>query len=346
MQAGFQHKVLAMHNGPNIESVTLADVNILFVPASIEIFSLPMSAGYARQFSEQIRSADILHYHFPFPFADLLHLLLRPTQPCLVSYHSDIVRQRFSGCLYRPLMNHFLSRVDRIIAASDNYRLSSHALKDHKDKVETIPYGLDPSSYPPVNTAVAEQLQAKLGNHFFLFVGALRYYKGLPYLIEAARISGLPVVIAGEGRIEKQLRQQSSGITNIHWLGPVNEVEKIALLHLCRAFVYPSHLRAEAFGISLLEAALCGRPMISAEIGTGTSFVNQHGVTGLVVPPADADALANAMTLLAKNGYLAEQLGHNAQSRFDALFNANKMIQAYHDLYWRLLNHQSMHEHT
>src|SRR5690606_19545518 len=115
-----------------------------------------------------------------------------------------------------------------------------------------------------------EAWRERLGGEFFLFVGALRYYKGLKFLVEAARQTGLPVVLAGQGQLEPGLELPA----NVTLLGAVSEADKAALLALCRAFVFPSHLRSEAFGVALLEAAFAGVAMISCEIGTGTSYVN------------------------------------------------------------------------
>src|SRR5690606_38814370 len=137
----------------------------------------------------------------------------------------------------------------------------------------------------------------KLPDPFFLFIGVLRYYKGLHILLKAIENTALPVVIAGSGPEEKKLMQmaQNLKLTNVFFLGEISEVDKMALLQLCYAFVFPSHLRSEAFGISLLESAMMGKPMISCETGTGTSFINLHNDTGFVVPPNDPDALYKAM---------------------------------------------------
>ena len=85
--------------------------------------------------------------------------------------------------------------------------------------------------------------------------------------------------------------------------------DKIALLHLCYGFIFPSHLRSEAFGISLLEAATVGRPMISCEIGTGTTFVNAANETGLVINPGSPLALREAMQYLLDNPAIAAKMG-------------------------------------
>ena len=112
--------------------------------------------------------------------------------------------------------------------------------------------------------------------------------------------------------------------------------EKVTLLQNCRAAVLPSHLRSEAFGMFLVEGALFGRPLISCEIGTGTSYVNAHGETGLVVPPDDATALASAMNVLLRDEALADRFGRGARSRYEQLFSGPVLGRAYAELFKEL----------
>jgi rhamnosyl/mannosyltransferase len=79
-----------------------------------------------------------------------------------------------------------------------------------------------------------------------------------------------------------------------------------------------------------------GKPMISCEIGTGTSFVNQHGKTGYVVQPDDPSALAEAMERLVADGEAAASLGTAARLRYEECFTAERMGNAYAALYKRL----------
>src|SRR5690606_26566538 len=98
---------------------------------------------------------------------------------------------------------------------------------------------------------------------------------------------------------------------------------------------------SEAFGISLLEGAMFGKPMISSEIGTGTSYINSHGETGLVVPPGDVQALRLAMDRLWHDQALAERMGAAAQQRYIELFTAERMSQSMADIYQQVLaNHE------
>jgi rhamnosyl/mannosyltransferase len=321
----------------------LDGVTVHTVRRQVNIASTPMSWRFLSQLQTLATRFDVIHYHFPWPWMDLAHLLGRVSTPSVVTYHSDVVRQTGWMTLYRPLMHRFLASVNRIIVTSPNYLATSPILARYQDKCTVIPIGLDPASYPPPTNSKLEHWRARVGEGFFLFVGVLRYYKGLHLLVEAARRSGLPIVIAGDGPMATTLHAQSRDITNIHWLGNVSEDDKAALLSLCKAFVFPSHLRAEAFGISLLEAAMHGKAMISTEIGTGTSYINQHHETGIVVPPENPQALADAMQTLSNDAQLSSAYGQAAQQRFTQLFQAEQGADQHAALYHDLLqaNHHA-----
>ena len=306
----------------------------------INIASTGFSHSVISDFAELASQADIIHYHFPWPFMDMVHFITRLHKPTILTYHSDIVKQKWLLKLYNPLMHAFMNSVDHIVATSPNYVATSSVLQRYKDKTSVIPIGLDKDSYPVPVTEKCNYWQAILGSKFFLFVGNLRYYKGLHILLDALQGVDYPVAILGSGVIEKDLRKQAEllGLKNIHFLGALSDEDKVSLIQCCYAMVFPSHLRSEAFGISLLEGAMFGKPMISCEIGTGTTFINVANETGLVTPPADSDALRKAMRTLWDNPSLAEKFGHAGKARFQNLFTADVMIQSYVDLYRQLLN--------
>jgi len=303
-----------------------------------EVASTPFSLQMFTQFKHLVEQADIIHYHFPYPLADVLHFAYARHKPSVVSYHSDVVKQKTLLKLYNPLQQRFLRSVDNIVVASPNYLTSSKVLAPFKDKSLVIPYSLNPNSYARARADLLSYWRDKLGAKFFLFVGVTRYYKGLHILIEAARKLDYPVVILGAGPLETELKQQAqqAGANNVIFLGSLDDDNKVALLTLCYAFVFPSHVRSEAFGISLLEAAMYGKPMISCEIGTGTSYINIDHDTGLVIPPNNALALQQAMQRLWRDEALAKKFGTNAKVRFDLLFSTNKMAAGYYGLYQRL----------
>lgn len=303
------------------------------------IASTGFSLSVIPRFKELARNADVIHYHFPWPFMDLVHFLSGVDKPTVVTYHSDIVRQKRLLWLYKPLMNRFMKSVSRIVTASPNYLFTSTTLQKFRDNVEVITYGLDRVGYPDPNADRLKYWKGIVGEGFFLFIGVLRYYKGLNVLLDALSLREFPVVIVGSGPMEADLRCQASALNlkNIIFLGQLSDEDKIALLELSFAMVFPSNLRSEAFGISLLEGAMFGKPLISCEIGTGTSFVNEHNLTGLVVTPGDKVSLSDAMATLWDNPGRAQQMGCEAELRYQKYFTADQMAKSYADLYRRLV---------
>jgi glycosyltransferase involved in cell wall biosynthesis len=307
-----------------------------------QIASTGFSASVFIRFAQLAKRADVIHYHFPWPLMDLVHFATRVNKPTVVTYHSDIIRQKHLLRLYRPLKHRFLASVDRIVATSPNYLATSDVLAKFSDKVSVIPIGLDKSTYPEPTPDRLQYWREKLGPRFFLFVGVIRYYKGLHILVKAAQGIDYPIVIVGAGPIEQELKAQVAqlGLRNIHFLGKLPNEDKVALLTLCYGVVFPSHLRSEAFGISLLEGAMYGKPMISSEIGTGTTFINIKDETGLVVPPSDPDALRQAMRYLWENPEIAAEMGKRAEERYWQYFTADRMVKSYVDLYEELVRNR------
>lgn len=252
-----------------------------------------------------------------------------------MTYHSDIVKQKLLRCLYYPLDQWFLSKVDVIIATSPNYATTSANLIKFKSKVSVIPIGIDKKNYPKPNLNKCNQLKKQFGNKFFLFIGQLRYYKGLHTLLETMTRANYQLVIAGDGSENNNLKRQAreKKLDNVHFLGQIDDRQKVDLLNSCLCLVLPSHLRSEAFGITLVEGAMFGKALISCNIGTGTDYINQHEKTGLVVPPNNPIALKKAMSLLAKNPDLAKEMGKAAHKRYKTTFTAEAMKEKIINLY-------------
>lgn len=332
---GVENRVLTVAQGPGPREIQLPEGLVVRCRLTLDAASTPMSLDMVGEFRRQRRWADIVHYHFPWPFGECLHLLSGPRTGSVVTYHSDIYKQRLLKILYGPFLHAFLRRVDRIVATSPNYLETSTDLARHRDRCQVIPIGLDQASYPPPFPETLARWEQRVGRDFFFFIGILRYYKGLQVLLAAAKDSSCRVVIAGSGPLERELRDQAAqlGLSNVTFAGYVGDQEKAALFSLARAVVFPSLYRSEAFGVSLLEGAMFGLPLITTEIGTGTSYVNQAGVTGLVVPPGDADALRQAMARLQADDALRSAMGAAARRRFADLFTADRMGDEYYRLY-------------
>ena len=301
----------------------------------IDKFSCPVSLDLLKNFRRVASQYDLIHYHFPWPFADALHVFSKIKKPSVLTYHSDIVRQKRLNVLYKPLLKQFFNRIDRIVATSENLLKSSTLLQQYPDKSTYIPLSISESLYPAPPKEKMNHWQNKLGFRFFLFLGVLRYYKGLQFLLDAVAHTNLPLVIAGAGPEEKKLKEQAEklNIKNVIFLGHISDEDKLCLLNICHAVVCPSHLRSEAFGITLLEGLMHQKPLISTELGTGTSFVNANGKSGLVVPPGRADLLREAMSKLYTDDNLYAQLKAGAEQHYQTFFKASNMGSSYLKLY-------------
>ncbi len=342
--SGYQHQVLTLHEGKDLQIVQRPEAEVIGVPCRFQALSTPLSLAYIKHFRRLAKSADILHFHHPFPLQDLAQSISNLNKPSIVTYHSDVVRQKWANRLYYPLLSRFLKKANTIVAASPHYKNSSKVLQRYPSKTQVIPFGLSEDSYPKPSQACLARWQAQFGQGFFLFVGVLRYYKGLDTLIAAAKSSGLPVVVAGDGPLCKDVEAAAANLDHFHYLGMVSDEDKMALLTLATAFVFPSSHRSEAFGISLLEASMMGKALISTEIGTGTSFINIDGETGLVVPPSDSGELARAMDTLWRDEALRVEMGAKSRARFSSVFTSSEMGRHYAEAYQRLLQAPSKAE--
>jgi glycosyltransferase involved in cell wall biosynthesis len=283
-------------------------------------------------------SADIVHVHFPYPLGDLAAGLVLGAPRLVVTYHSDIVRQQNLLRLYQPLLHHTLRRAAQIIATSPAYMTSSPFLRRYAATCTVVPLGIRPERLvEPSSTQIATMRKAFKPEPIALFIGRLRYYKGLHIAIEAlCTAPGVQLVIGGTGPEYPRLvaqAQQMGVAERVHFIGDVAEAQLVALYYASDFFVLPAHVRAEAFGIAQLEALACGLPCISTELGTGTSWANQHGETGLVVPPGDVAALASAMRTLAADTVLRKRYGARARQRVLEQFTVERMVDGVERVY-------------
>ena len=332
---GVETTVLSLSPDPAGAPRTFGGHRILKANLDLEIASTGFSREAFGAFADAAQATDIVHYHFPWPFMDVVHFATRHGKPSLVTYHSDIVKQRALKRLYTPLMYRFLGEMDAIVATSPSYLETSSVLPRYRDKTRVIPIGLNEADYPVPEPELVTHWRTRFTRPFFLFTGVLRYYKGLDVLVDAAKGVAADIVLIGAGPMEGSLRQQASrlGVSNIHFVGALDDDAKAALLGLAHGFVFPATERSEAFGLALLEGAMAGLPLVSTELGTGTSYVNLDRRTGLVVPPNDPSSLARAMNEIIDFPEMAAQFGRAARQRFEAMFTATEMGKSYRAMY-------------
>ncbi|HVA91637.1 MAG TPA: glycosyltransferase [Chloroflexota bacterium] len=272
---------------------------------------------------------DIVHLHFPYPVGEVAALLAVPRVPTIITYHSDIIRQRSLLMLYGPLLRIVLKRAHAIIATSDAYLASSKWLTPNRDRCRIIPLGIDLAPFLP--------LQPRGDGHTILFVGRFRYYKGLHYLLDAlSHIPNARLLLVGSGGQEDELRAQTERLglgQRVEFLTQVQDTDLPALYARADLFALPACERSEAFGLVLVEAAASGLPLLSTELGTGTSYVNLNRQTGLVVPPRDSAALAGACNKLLADPTLRAAYGAAARTRARQHFSIDRVANQVADLY-------------
>lgn len=284
---------------------------------------------------------DIIHIHHPDPMAALALYLSGYKGKVILHWHSDILRQRILLQAYRPLQNWLLDRADMVICTSPNYALGSKALQRVSHKIKCVPIGVAPVI--PHKDGAQELRKLAAGRKIVFSLGRMIPYKGFDNLILAAR--SLPddyvVIIAGSGPLYASL----SGLVKENHLEKkvimpdrISDLDRDALLGAASVFCLPSVEKTEAYGIVLVEAMSAGTPVIATEIpGSGTSWVNANGITGLNVPCASPDMLADAIVKVVHNTMTSGSYGRNARKRWEELFTIGTFIDNITDIYRQLL---------
>ncbi|MBQ8905707.1 MAG: glycosyltransferase [Ruminococcus sp.] len=294
-------------------------------------FSCPLSFSFFPAFFRQAKQADVIHFHTPFPLGDLACLLSRYQGRVVISWHSDVVKQKRLRALYLPIMRRFLDRADAVIVATQGHIDSAPELIRIREKCHIIPYGICSADYlhaprTPYLTARAKDPAAKK----VFFAGRLVYYKGVDVLLEAfAKTDGCELFLAGEGGLEQTLRERAEELAvsdRVHFLGRLPDTDLKSAFADCDLFVLPSVQNSEAFGIVQLEAMVYGKPVINTSLPTGVPCVSLDGQTGLTVPPGDADALRTAIQTLVNDDALRRTYGAAAKQRVLAEFERDKML--------------------
>lgn len=278
--------------------------------------------------------ADVMVIHTPNPTAELGWLIARPRCTLVVRYQSDVVRQAAAMRLYKPFLLHFLDEAAGIMPTSHQYQESSPILCRYRHKCHVIPLGIIPEAFDSPDPVLVEQARQRYGTPYVFYCGVHRYYKGLPYLIQAAPQIEARVVVAGDGPERTAIMELAQRVgADVAFPGQLTDEELKAHLHGCALAVFPSCARSEAFGLSILDAHACGRPVVATRLGTGVEFVNEDGKTGINVSPCDPMALASAVNVLLRDNALRESMGAYARERVRRHFNAEALARQEFELY-------------
>lgn len=309
--------VLVTNTSTHTEHETRNGVRVIKAGRVAAFASTPVSL--AMLFEAAGLRPELINLHMPYPPGDVVVRTVPGWPALVVTYHSDVVRQQRLLRIYRPLLEDTLAGAQRIIATSQAYLQSSSFLRPYRERCRVVPLSVDPARFATFDRTEIERLRALWGSGpVILSVGVLRYYKGLHVLLQALQRLEATLVVVGEGPEGSQLKALvvDLGIADrVFFAGRVPDADLPSYYQAADVFVLPSHLRAEAFGIVLLEAMAACLPLVTTEIGTGTSEINQHGKTGFIVDPNVPAALARAIKVLLADRNLREYFGQNGRRR-------------------------------
>lgn len=300
------------------------------------LLSTPISISYILAWWRVRNDYDIIHVHLPNPLAVLALILFPPAAPIILHWHSDIVKQKMALKIFKPLQNALLKKASKIIVTSDIYGQSSSQLVKVRDKIISVPIGIEPNRLP-INENLLAHLKKKYKDKKVVFsLGRLVYYKGFNNLVKAMNFLGDDVIllIGGQGELFDELSRciiENGLKERVVLLGAIKYEELSAYYMLCDVFCLPSVHKSEAFGVVQLEAMSYGKPVVSTNIkNSGVPWVNKNEESGLVVEPNDPRALAYAIgSVLTRSEYFAQ----GALERYHNMFTRDKMISNLVDVY-------------
>jgi len=338
VRAGHEVTVLVSASGARQGRVEEIDgVRVVRVAEWARALSSPICPGFPAALARE--RADLWHLHSPNPLGETSYQWVRPPGALLITFHGDITNQRALLPLYRPLVHTLFRRADVLHATSARaLERADSVVAPFRDRFRVVPLGIDAAPLLELDRSrpAASALRERFGDPYLLFVGRLRYYKGLHVLLDAMPRIEAPLVIVGNGPMDRALRAQAARLglgDRVHFAGPVSD--EILHDHLAAAGIglLPSSTPTEAFGLAMVEYMAAGLPVICTELGTGTSIVNQHGETGLVVHANDPDALAEAANRLLADRRLRERMGRAGRERVRERYTTEAMMRGMDLLY-------------
>lgn len=289
---------------------------------------------------------DVLHCHSVYPTAYLASLVReRLPVPLVVTSHGGDVREgnsRMRKPGVRERHTQGIATADALIAISRYTREGYQRLAPTAGPIIEIPNGVDVATFATDVSRPQELPPAIAGGEFLLALGRMHPQKGGDVLIKALahslrnQQSNTQLVFAGGGPMRNawEVLAREEGISNrCQFLGFVTGETKTWLLQNALATVVPTR-QWEAFGLAVIESYAAGRPVIASAL-PGLGDLIRPDNTGLIAPPDDVRALAQAISQLTSDRAFADKLGRNARRaarRYDWRHIAGEHLKLYKQL--------------
>lgn len=316
------------------------------------------NASWVPQMFWKLRGFDVIHLHLPFLGVDdtIMKWKIISRQKMVVTYHHDLIasdwRKYIFGFWKRCVLPIVIRVADKIIGSSLDYIASSNAgeyYKSHPQKFVGIPFGVDTEKFYPKekSSALLQQFSFSVDEKIILFVGGLdtaHNFKGVEHLINAAKIlkdKGMRfrVLIVGDGDLRPGFEKKVLDLELRHVVKFFAGGREVLpdLYNLATVEVLPSTTMGEAFGLVLLEAMACGKPVIASNL-PGVRTVCGDGVNGLLVRPGDEKDLSEKLARILTDENLAAQFGAKGLDLVREKYNWKKVAKKHVEVYENLFN--------
>lgn len=310
-------------------SYDIEQIKLTCLPITTWLYGTPITTDLPSRLLET--QADVIHAGFPSPYNAFCTSLASWTKktPSILTWHNDLPPVTAMARMLVHAHNGFVLPIyirtfRRIISTSKTYAVSSDVLTKHVEKLAIVPNGVDCKKFRPDIDSTSTRKKLNLDNQkIILFVGALtrwHSYKGLDVLIRAIAMinqlrKDMVLVVVGEGGLKPVYQRLASDMNlakNVLFAGNVSDQELPYYYAMADLLVLPSKDRSEGFGLTILEANACGKPVIGSTVG-GIPDVIRHESNGLLIPPNSPGDLSKAIARLVEEEGLRREMGRNAR---------------------------------
>ncbi len=342
---GIEIAVFSLSKRDKDEAILYESIDLYTMEINEDIFQKESSSKwrYLLQITRlrkiiRLIKPDIVHAHYASSYG--LLGVLSGFHPLIVSvWGSDVYDFPSKSILHKALIKFNLSKADKVLSTSEVMAAKTEELI--KKKIEVTPFGVDMNIFKPIE-GTGERNAVTIGT-----VKAMEKKYGIAYLIEAfalvkKRLSDhkLNLLLVGSGSYLEEYKNlvRTLGIDGITEFTGKISFEKVPEYHnKIDIYVAVSILHSESFGVAIVEASSCGKPVIVSNVG-GLPEVVENGVTGLVVPKQDVIATANAIEKLVLDKELRKLLGTNGRQRVQRKYNWDSNLASMIRIYEETLN--------
>ena len=346
VERGHEVKVFTSKYDPGLpDTETISGIKVKRIKPLINIFTTPV---FPKLKNELLKiKCDLVHTHIPPPFVEFFSARARNKTkiPLILTYHCDLELPNFlnkpvSGFYRRTFGHYSLIYTDKIIVTTNTYAATSRAVWHFPPIV--IPNAVNTKRYNPKLDGTKIRKRHDLeGKNVILYVGRIKYHKGIEYFASAAKFfdKNTKFLIVGAGDFEDEIRNLINELNlndQVLMIGKVPWDELPFYYAAADIFILPSLTRLEAFGIVGLEAMASGKPVIISDI-PGVREVIEDKKEGLLTPPMDIKEMANKIKKLLADPKLCMRMGKAGRKKVVEHFEIAKVVDQLEEVYRSVL---------